>query len=100
MRVVVALGKIGFDAWLQVLRRQGVRISPKPQFEHGVVVRFEERGMPSSGGGEVPILVGCYHPSRQNTNTGVLTAQMLANVFRRARALIRSHGLRLRAHGL
>ena len=38
VRVVVALGKIAFDAWLQRLRRQGVGISPKPQFGHGVVV--------------------------------------------------------------
>jgi uracil-DNA glycosylase family 4 len=35
IRVVVALGKIGFDAWLQVLKRRGVRVSPKPQFAHG-----------------------------------------------------------------
>src|SRR6186713_561497 len=36
VRVVVALGRIGFDAWLQVLRRRGVRVSPRPQFAHGV----------------------------------------------------------------
>ena len=39
VRVVVALGKIGFDAWLQLLQRRGVRLSPRPQFGHGVVVR-------------------------------------------------------------
>ena len=38
VRVVVALGKIGFDAWLQRLRRHGAVFSPKPQFGHGVVV--------------------------------------------------------------
>ena len=38
-RVVVALGKIAFDAWLQLLRRRGVRVAPRPQFAHGAVVR-------------------------------------------------------------
>lgn len=76
VRVVVALGKIAFDAWLQLLRRQGVMLSPKPRFGHGVVVRLGER---------LPVLIGCYHPSRQNTNTGKLTARMMEGVFRKAR---------------
>ena len=76
VRVVVALGKIGFDAWLQLLRRKGIAISPRPQFGHGVIVR--------AGGS--PLLIGCYHPSRQNTNTGKLTAAMMDRVFRKARA--------------
>jgi uracil-DNA glycosylase len=79
VRVVVALGKIGFDAWLQALKRRGVRMLPKPQFGHGVVTRM---------GAKVPVLVGCYHPSRQNTNTGKLTAAMMGGVFRKARLLI------------
>ena len=79
VRVVVALGKIGFDAWLQMLKRRGVMRSPKPHFEHGAVVPFGE--------GE-PVLMGSYHPSRQNTNTGVLTARMMEDVFRTARRLI------------
>jgi uracil-DNA glycosylase family 4 len=81
-RVVVALGKIAFDAWLQLLRRRGVRHSPRPQFGHGVVVHLEG----SLNGPRV--LVGCYHPSRQNTNTGKLTAAMMEAVFRRARTLL------------
>src|SRR5687767_3701713 len=57
VRVVVALGKIGFDAWLQLLRRRGVAMSPRPQFGHGVVVRMgrDANGVPQ------PTLVGCYH---------------------------------------
>jgi uracil-DNA glycosylase len=84
VRVVVALGKIGFDAWLQVLKRRGVRVSPKPRFGHGEVVRLEvgSTGLPG-------LLIGCYHPSRQNTNTGVLTARMMTDVFRNARAVLR-----------
>jgi len=79
IKVVVALGKIGFDAWLQVLKRRGLTISPKPQFGHGEVVTFDDG---------LPALVGCYHPSRQNTNTGKLTAPMMEAVFRKARRLI------------
>jgi uracil-DNA glycosylase family 4 len=84
VRVVVALGKIGFDAWLQLLRRRGAAPSPRPQFGHGVVV-------PAGSGtddGLWPTLLGCYHPSRQNTNTGKLTARMMESVFRKAKRLI------------
>ena len=79
VQVVVALGKIGFDAWLQALKRRGVRMVPKPQFAHGVVTRL---------GPDLAVVVGCYHPSRQNTNTGKLTARMMERVFRKAKRLI------------
>jgi uracil-DNA glycosylase len=39
-------------------------------------------------GDGMPIIIGCYHPSRQNTNTGKLTARMMEGVFRKARRLI------------
>ena len=81
IRVVVALGKIGFDAWLQLLRRRGVALSPKPQFGHGVLVR---------PGYDMPVIIGCYHPSRQNTNTGKLTARMMESVFRKAQRILES----------
>lgn len=84
VRVVVALGKIAFDAWLQLLKRRGVMPRPRPQFGHEVVVRFEPG---------VPALVGSFHPSRQNTNTGRLTPPMLSAVFRTARLLHRSAGV-------
>ncbi len=79
VRVVVALGKVAFDAWLQLLQHRGTRIRPKPVFGHGVTVR-----LPGPPGG---VLLGCYHPSRQNTNTGTLTPPMMTTVFRRARRL-------------
>jgi uracil-DNA glycosylase family 4 len=82
VRVVVALGKIGFDAWLQSLRLRGISMSPKPRFEHGIVVA------PGEHRGRIPMLIGCYHPSRQNTNTGRLTAPMMDRVFRTARRLL------------
>ena len=106
VRVVVALGKIGFDAWLQRLRRHGAVFAPKPQFGHGVVVPpgrakrakttlSNQPAAPSNQTaalpayqGQIPWLIGCYHPSRQNTNTGKLTARMLEGVFRQARRLL------------
>jgi uracil-DNA glycosylase family 4 len=87
VRVVVALGKIGFDAWLRLAARRGLKVSPRPQFGHGGIVRLED------GQGRIPsTLIGCYHPSRQNTNTGKLTAPMMESVFRTARRLAERSG--------
>jgi uracil-DNA glycosylase family 4 len=80
VQVVVALGKIGFDAYLQLLRRRAMTIRPKPVFAHAAHYH-----LPNGHS-----LIGCYHPSRQNTNTGKLTAQMIDAVLRRAAAAIRS----------
>ena len=80
--VVVALGKIGFDAYLQLLRTHGLTFKPRPQFGHGVAHRLAN--------GQT--LIGCYHPSRQNTNTGKLTSQMMTAVFRTAQRRLSSRG--------
>jgi uracil-DNA glycosylase family 4 len=69
--VVVCLGAFAWDAALRLL---GVR--PKPKFAHGT-----EHGVGSLA------LLGCYHPSQQNTFTGVLTPEMLDAVLSRAREL-------------
>jgi uracil-DNA glycosylase family 4 len=74
LRVILCLGKIGFDAAWRLLASRGILVRPRPAFGHGVVYR--------TGG---PTIVGSYHPSRQNTNTGKLTPHMLASVFRLAR---------------
>jgi uracil-DNA glycosylase len=79
VRVVVALGGIGFAAWLRVLKRRGHVVSPRPRFGHGLVVKMGEG---------LPVVVGSYHPSRQNTNTGKLTARMMTEVFRKVRRLL------------
>jgi uracil-DNA glycosylase family 4 len=84
IQVVVALGRIGFDAYLQLLKRRGLTLRPKPGFGHGVAHEFEN--------GQT--LIGCYHPSRQNTNTGKLTAAMMDAVFRRAARALRYADLR------
>jgi len=65
--VVIALGKIAFDAYLRLLKTRGVDIKPRPVFAHALAHTLPN-GM---------TLVGCYHPSRQNTNTGKLTARMM-----------------------
>jgi uracil-DNA glycosylase family 4 len=83
VRVVVALGKIGFDAWLRLAGRRGAKVSPRPQFGHGEVADIDG----AAGAHMPPTLIGCYHPSRQNTNTGKLTAPMMEAVFRTARRL-------------
>ena len=84
VQIVVALGKIAFDVWLRVLKRRGADVpSPRPRFAHGAVARISEPGRSPH------ILVGCYHPSRQNTNTGKLTPAMMAGIFSEARRLLK-----------
>lgn len=72
--VVIALGRIGFDAYLQMLKGRGLVVRPKPEFGHGT-----EATLPNG-----QVLIGSYHPSRQNTNTGRLTAAMMDDVMRLA----------------
>ena len=80
VRVVVALGRIGFDACLQLWRRRGVEIRPRPAFGHGLM-----HALPNG-----QTLIGCYHPSRQNTNTGKLNARMMDEVFARTALALRA----------
>jgi uracil-DNA glycosylase len=78
LRVVVALGRIAFDQYLEVLKSRGV-ISSRAAFSFGHNRRF------NTAPGE-PVLISSYHPSQQNTSTGKLTAKMLLTVFENARA--------------
>lgn len=79
VRVVVALGRIAFDAYLRLLREQGHSLpSPRPKFGHNVV-----HEMPDGR-----LLLCSYHPSQQNTQTGRLTQEMFDEVFRKARELV------------
>ena len=73
MTVIVALGRIGYDAAWRLLADRGISVRPKPVFGHGVIV-------PTQG----PTVIASYHPSRQNTNTRKLTPPMLEEVFRAA----------------
>jgi uracil-DNA glycosylase family 4 len=78
VRVIVALGKIAFDAYLQLLKRRGIVMRPRPVFAHGSIASLPNGHR----------LIGSFHPSRQNTNTGKLTARMMDDVFRKVRRLL------------
>jgi uracil-DNA glycosylase family 4 len=81
VRVVVALGKIGFDTIWARLAERGYRSEERPVFGHDREYRLTHPGAAPL------VLIGCYHPSRQNTNTGKLTQPMLDRVFKRAQRL-------------
>ena len=85
VRVVVALGRIGFDAYLNYLKRQGM-LKSKKEYVFGHGAQYE---MPDGR-----ILLASYHPSNQNTQTGKLTREMFTEIFRRAARLARAHGKR------
>jgi uracil-DNA glycosylase len=76
--VIVALGKIGFDAYLNYLKRSGKLTTKQPYiFQHGAGYK-----MPDG-----KTLLASYHPSNQNTQTGKLTRQMFAQIFKQAARL-------------
>ena len=78
LRVIVALGKIGFDAYLNHLKRRGQIASKKPYiFKHGASYRLPDG----------KTLLASYHPSNQNTQTGKLTREMFVEIFQEAAKL-------------
>jgi uracil-DNA glycosylase family 4 len=76
VRVIVCLGGFAWEGVLRTLRSLGHSCERKPRFGHGVEAAVGPY-----------VLVGCYHPSQQNTFTGRLTEPMLDAVLKRARAL-------------
>jgi uracil-DNA glycosylase len=76
-RVIVALGAYAWDGALRALRAREVEVPrPKPRFGHGTEASV----------GDLTLL-GCFHPSQQNTFTGKLTEEMMDAVFERAKEL-------------
>lgn len=81
-RVVVTLGRIADDTVHALVKEIGAYRGPRAPFRH-----LAETVVDLPGRERVTVLAS-YHPSRQNTNTGVLTEPMLDAVFSRARALV------------
>jgi uracil-DNA glycosylase family 4 len=75
VRVIVALGAFAWRAALQMIRTAGGAVAtPAPKFGHGATTKIGDL-----------MLIGCYHPSQQNTFTGKLTPHMLDDIFLQAR---------------
>ena len=81
LRVVVALGAFAWDGALRAAAELGHRSSPKPKFGHGAEATVGPY-----------VLLGCFHPSQQNTFTGKLTMPMMDEVLARAAALAAAAG--------
>jgi uracil-DNA glycosylase family 4 len=78
LRVIVALGKIAFEAYLNYLMRSKLIVSKRGcEFRHGAEYDLPDRR----------VLLASYHPSNQNTQTGKLTKEMFLKIFKRARLL-------------
>jgi len=76
VRTIVALGAFGWEATFRALAVLGHPVRPRPRFGHGAQARVGPYHV-----------VGCFHPSQQNTFTGRLTATMVDDVLREARRL-------------
>jgi len=78
LRVIVTLGSFAYEALWAALRAAGRALpSPRPKFGHGSEVVLNDL-----------LVIGCFHPSQQNTFTGKLTPEMMDAVFQRASAVI------------
>jgi uracil-DNA glycosylase len=83
VQIVVALGRIAFEAFLKAWVQAGrPRPAPRPVFAHGAMAEL-------AGGVR---LLASYHPSQQNTQTGRLTSAMFQRIFTRTRRALRPPG--------
>ena len=77
LNVIVALGKIAFDACVYFYR-QNYNFNNKVKFGHNVSIKLPNN----------KILIGCYHPSPRNVNTGRISEQKMVKLFKRAGSLV------------
>lgn len=83
LRVIFPLGSFAWSAVLRAARALGWQVPrPQPKFGHGAEALLHTRD------GEPVILLGCYHVSQRNTQTGALTVEMLDAVLNRAKEII------------
>ncbi|MGC9990926.1 MAG: uracil-DNA glycosylase [Candidatus Cybelea sp.] len=85
LRLAIGLGAIGFSALVRALAQHGFAFADKPVFAHGA--EFD-----AVRDGRTVTLLGTYHPSRQNTNTGKLTVPMFDAIFMRAKEILARDG--------
>lgn len=79
-KAILALGKIAWDAYLDILKGDGkIESRAAYKFAHGVEVEIAQ---------DLPKLFGVYHPSQQNTQTGRVTEAMYAQVLRKLRTFL------------
>jgi uracil-DNA glycosylase family 4 len=82
VRVIVGLGLIGTKAAIHALKDSGFAIEPQRwRFGHGVEIEARE-------GARLITVIASFHPSRQNTNTGKLTAPMFDRIFQRTKEIL------------
>ena len=80
LQVVLALGHVAFKGYLRLLREQGHQeVVRGLKFGHGKIYPLPD---------PMPTLIASYHPSRQNTQTGLLTLEMFDDVFHQIRGLL------------
>ena len=77
LNVIVALGKIAFDACIYFYK-QNYNFNNKVKFGHNVSIKLPNN----------KILLGCYHPSPRNVNTGRISEQKMVKLFKRAGSLV------------
>ncbi len=78
VRMVLALGRLAFETYVKMLRRQGILNRPL-KFKHGASYQIP---------GPISYLIASYHPSRQNTQTRKLTRAMFNSVLRKVVAVL------------
>jgi uracil-DNA glycosylase family 4 len=81
VRVIVTLGRVADDSVHRLIKLHGSYRGPRAPFAHGAETSVALPGSPAA------VVLASYHPSRQNTQTGLLTQPMLDAIFVRARAL-------------
>jgi uracil-DNA glycosylase family 4 len=82
-KVYIALGKIAWDSLLKAFKNLGYKIPSTVKFSHGNLVKIEKQDL------SIIWLIGSYHPSPRNMKTGKLTMEMLIEILKMAKSLIK-----------